>query len=181
MALNQELFEWVDALCVEAMGQARNGDTLLVNELSRNPAWMYYFNNVHTTKSISQDTFSHSYPHFVKALESFKESYEATANSEARLTTIEAKLDKLMALVLAEGKAVEAEAPKPKRKRGKKAKEEPVVEVEVEDATTTSTTEVDVETPEAEAVDDETEEIVAETEADETEDDASEGADESEA
>lgn len=53
VATDEEIFKWLDELCMEA-----KGDVLMVNRLSKNDAFAYYFTNVFSLHSLTPKTFA---------------------------------------------------------------------------------------------------------------------------
>lgn len=118
--------EWLESIATQAYEEARNGDTTLLNQLGGNPAIAHYINNVFGRKAMSWESWLSDYNPMARAANNLREAYEADAAKDARLNTVEQKLDKLTEAVmkLVESKedqtpaaSVEAPAQKPTTKQ----------------------------------------------------------------
>jgi hypothetical protein len=119
MPTNEQVIAWLDELCQEA-----KNDVSLLNHLSKNDAFPYYFNNVYTLKSITPKMFTETSA-MVEARRWYVEYMEgearklAEAARDEKIAGLEGKVDKLTELLtqLVESKA----EPTPAKKNGKKA------------------------------------------------------------
>ena len=128
---DEQIFEWMDELCKEAVDKGEHGDLAVMNRLGANPAIGYYLNNVYLTKSVSKPTYA-AMTYMPETRRVYAEYQEATlreqkeAAREAKETVrdekfngLEDKVDKLTDLVtkLLESNVV------PAKKSGKKTTE----------------------------------------------------------
>jgi hypothetical protein len=153
MADIKEVLDWADSLCKHALTEARNGDTSVVNRLASNTAMKIYFDNVYGLGVVKAHDFPFQYASRFKEINGLYEDYQrelATEEAVGKVSTLEAKLDNLAALVQqlveAQQKPAEpvvTEEVKP-AKNGKKPAKTEVVETEAVE-------ESEAETPEADA------------------------------
>lgn len=128
---NQKTMTWLAETCEQALTEAQNGNTTLLNRLGKDASFAYYLNNVHSRKVISPEQFASQFPNQVKDLTNIREQYEMVIEQpkrDARLQAVEEGLNELKAMMAqfieSQKPAVVEEAAKP-AKKGKKG-EEPV-------------------------------------------------------
>lgn len=130
--------EFLHELCEAAREDARKGDTALANKLGANRALQYYFSNVFSIPTMTDELFSRNYPQYLAEADRVRVAHETEAARDEKLNTVEAQLGELKALVqqVLEAQQVkpesEAEAEKPARKSKKQEAEVEAVEGETE-------------------------------------------------
>jgi hypothetical protein len=131
--------EWLDDVCSQALTEARQGDTALANRLGQHPALAHYFNNVHTTKSIRPDTWTQMYNPYLREADRLRQLAEAESQhveTQERVNTLEAKLDKLTSMVESFIESQETQEPveeEPAKKPRKSSKKPVDVETEADE------------------------------------------------
>ena len=130
---DEKIIEWLDELCEAATNEARGGDMALVNRIGGNPALNYYFANVNKMHAMSAKDYA-STTHMIEARRVYN-SYQADLDREtqekardAKVQTLEGKLDELLQLVnkLTEGGLV------PAKKSAKKPAKQDEIDSETE-------------------------------------------------
>lgn len=145
---------WLHDVSVQAVQEAEAGNAALLNRLGKEPAFAYYFNNVHMLKSVTTEQFVAQYPQYVKEAEFVRRQYEMVTVSEAqnaRLSKIEGELEKLINAVKA---LTESTKPAPKKKAVKESEPTPepeAVKSEPEETPAAEPENAQDETPETEA------------------------------
>lgn len=139
----EKTLAWLDAICHDALLEARSGNALPANKIGGNPAIAHYLNNVATTRNIKPGDWALWYPQYMteadvlrvasEQAETQAEQGEQVAEQGDRIAALEGKFaelaDMLKPFIEAQQEA-EAEPEKPKRKSRKAAP----VQVEAQEA-----------------------------------------------
>jgi len=121
MANTKDVVAWADEVCVQAITEARAGDTGLVNRIAANSSLKLYFDNVHGTKAVPSTSFPAYYAGHFKEITRLYEEYqreEAATATLGEVNTLKESLDALKILVDAQAQmlAVLQAEKKPKQK-----------------------------------------------------------------
>lgn len=130
--------EFLHDLCEAALTDARKGDTALANKLGSNRALQFYFTNVHSIPTMTDELFARNYPQYLAEADRVRVAHEADGERDNRLTSVEAQLGELKALMqqMLEAQQAkpepEAEPEKTAKKSKKQADEAETAEGETE-------------------------------------------------
>lgn len=130
--------EFLHDLCEAALTDARKGDTALANKLGSNRALQFYFTNVHSIPTMTDELFARNYPQYLAEADRVRLAHESNAALEEKVDGLVGQLGELKALVqqMLEAQQAkpepEAEPEKPAKKAKKQADEAEAVEGETE-------------------------------------------------
>lgn len=72
----EQVFDWLESLCLKVDEQVKAGDLLLLNKLARNPGVKHYFDNVHKLHSVSAQVWTQYYPGMFSEARDAYEAYQ---------------------------------------------------------------------------------------------------------
>ncbi len=86
---------WMDAICENVLGEARQGNTLPANRLGAHPALGHYFNNVHCLRAIRPEAWAREFPALLAEADRLRQEDEDARRAAVRLSALEDKLARL--------------------------------------------------------------------------------------
>ncbi len=94
----EKTLKWLTEISEQAMTEAREGNTALINKITKNaPGVAYYLTNVHARPAMTAEQFASQMPQMLKEADELRVQYETLENAQAdheRLNNIEKTVTK---------------------------------------------------------------------------------------